>query len=284
MSETTKAVPRNHLPSYPPEGFCTATEDYEYTALPTATTIRLLRVEANGDQGIHCTLEVFDLKDEPTYNALSYTWGCPFADFNFEFSDDPLAANYMHECYAVDRKIPVTCNGRRALVTRNLYEALQEISQASRDISQEWSSSEAREEDPSLDAVEEESLSDDLGTKMLGSFVWVDAICINEADLQERNAQVAIMGKIYSQASAVFIWLGRWLPRTEAALDLADYLADIPPDRYSTLAKYSPTFPGSLSSLGLRKVSTGEWGPLLSFLRRSWFHRVWVCSMSWGRI
>lgn len=37
--------------------------------------------------------------------------------------------------------------------------------------------------------------------------IWVDAICINQADISEKNHQVPLMRHIYS-ASNVFIWLG----------------------------------------------------------------------------
>jgi hypothetical protein len=38
--------------------------------------------------------------------------------------------------------------------------------------------------------------------------LWVDAICIDQANLSERSSQVAIMGKLYRQASKVIAWLG----------------------------------------------------------------------------
>ena len=38
--------------------------------------------------------------------------------------------------------------------------------------------------------------------------LWIDAICIDQADLSERNAQVSIMGKIYQKAVSVFAWIG----------------------------------------------------------------------------
>ena len=38
--------------------------------------------------------------------------------------------------------------------------------------------------------------------------LWIDAICINQRDLGERNRQVALMGLIYSQAQRVIVWLG----------------------------------------------------------------------------
>ncbi|KAH8587991.1 heterokaryon incompatibility protein-domain-containing protein [Bisporella sp. PMI_857] len=38
--------------------------------------------------------------------------------------------------------------------------------------------------------------------------IWIDAISINQADLQERNSQVSMMGGIYMGAFAVRVWLG----------------------------------------------------------------------------
>lgn len=37
---------------------------------------------------------------------------------------------------------------------------------------------------------------------------WIDVICINQADAQEKGQQVESMGRIYRQASEVFVWLG----------------------------------------------------------------------------
>ncbi|KAK5953812.1 hypothetical protein OHC33_005081 [Knufia fluminis] len=38
-------------------------------------------------------------------------------------------------------------------------------------------------------------------------WIWADAICINQDDIRERNEQVRNMAAIYSQASAVSVWL-----------------------------------------------------------------------------
>ena len=40
------------------------------------------------------------------------------------------------------------------------------------------------------------------------SFVWIDAICINQADVEERAHQVELMGMIYSSASRNIVCLG----------------------------------------------------------------------------
>ncbi|TKA73763.1 hypothetical protein B0A55_07125 [Friedmanniomyces simplex] len=42
--------------------------------------------------------------------------------------------------------------------------------------------------------------------------IWVDAICINQADADERNQQVAQMAQIYASSFAMVIWLGELAP------------------------------------------------------------------------
>jgi len=38
--------------------------------------------------------------------------------------------------------------------------------------------------------------------------LWTDALCINEADGEEKGHQVQLMGEIYRNASAVLVWHG----------------------------------------------------------------------------
>jgi hypothetical protein len=38
--------------------------------------------------------------------------------------------------------------------------------------------------------------------------LWVDAVCINQADLHERSLQICLMREIYRQATVVQVWLG----------------------------------------------------------------------------
>ncbi|KAL2063514.1 hypothetical protein VTL71DRAFT_5319 [Oculimacula yallundae] len=41
-----------------------------------------------------------------------------------------------------------------------------------------------------------------------GRVLWIDALCINQNDVDERNHQVTQMGEIYSHAETVILWLG----------------------------------------------------------------------------
>lgn len=44
--------------------------------------------------------------------------------------------------------------------------------------------------------------------------VWVDAICVNQDDLEERNSQVKLMDRIFDRATTVIAWLGYGQPDT----------------------------------------------------------------------
>ena len=49
--------------------------------------------------------------------------------------------------------------------------------------------------------------------------LWVDAICIDQESVEERNHQVAQMGKIYARAARVLVWLGPLRPSLSNAVD-----------------------------------------------------------------
>lgn len=51
--------------------------------------------------------------------------------------------------------------------------------------------------------------------------IWVDALCIDQNNLQERADQVTIMPRIYSQAQSVLVWLGRPAGSVETNIDFA---------------------------------------------------------------
>ena len=51
--------------------------------------------------------------------------------------------------------------------------------------------------------------------------LWADALCINQADLEERNRQVSMMGDVYRSASRVLVWLGVNETKSEHAIRTA---------------------------------------------------------------
>ncbi|KAH7307946.1 heterokaryon incompatibility protein-domain-containing protein [Rhexocercosporidium sp. MPI-PUGE-AT-0058] len=93
---------------------------------------------------------------------------------------------------------------------------------------------------------------------------WIDAICINQDDTQERSKQVYKMKAIYSQACEVVIWLGDHNPATHLGFELAEQL-------YSHISD-APIVRGLLLNpenlLGLLAFNRLMW--------RDYWNRVWV--------
>jgi hypothetical protein len=61
--------------------------------------------------------------------------------------------------------------------------------------------------------------------KALGGFtIWIDAICINQAqeNNEEKFDQLLLMGEIYSRAKTAYIWLGEGTPETDRAMQYLD--------------------------------------------------------------
>ncbi|KAN0110765.1 HET domain containing protein [Hyaloscypha variabilis] len=50
--------------------------------------------------------------------------------------------------------------------------------------------------------------------------IWVDSVCINQGDIDDRTNQVKRMTQIYRDASGVFIWLGPLTTTTSVAVNL----------------------------------------------------------------
>ncbi|KAM5348902.1 hypothetical protein ACJ41O_008725 [Fusarium nematophilum] len=48
---------------------------------------------------------------------------------------------------------------------------------------------------------------------------WIDAICIDQSNAPERDAQISIMRRIFAQAAQVFVWLGPASDDTELAAE-----------------------------------------------------------------
>jgi hypothetical protein len=48
--------------------------------------------------------------------------------------------------------------------------------------------------------------------------IWIDAICINQGDDDEKIEQIRLMGDIYSTARTVYVWLGEGNAATNATM------------------------------------------------------------------
>jgi hypothetical protein len=59
-------------------------------------------------------------------------------------------------------------------------------------------------------------------SKRYMGYLWIDALCIDQSNIQERNHQVALMGRVYSEAEMVIAWLGSSLQLAQAVEELCD--------------------------------------------------------------
>jgi hypothetical protein len=102
--------------------------------------------------------------------------------------------------------------------------------------------------------------------------LWIDAVCINQGDLEERAAQVAIMRLIYTQANRVIIWLGAEDDLTVTAIGaIARLYPHVGKKAFSLHLIQSRQ--QVLESQGLTSLETVA---LARFFQRPWFKRVWV--------
>lgn len=104
--------------------------------------------------------------------------------------------------------------------------------------------------------------------------LWIDALAINQEDVEERNTQVKHMGSIYKQAWQVVIWLGPEDEDSDLAFDAFAMLPrsdEDPPRHWDT--EMHPELEGVI---GLTKYSTAV-GHLHE---RAWWSRVWTVQES----
>ncbi|CAI6266865.1 unnamed protein product [Periconia digitata] len=108
----------------------------------------------------------------------------------------------------------------------------------------------------------------------LVGLLWVDAICINQQDNDEKSMQVNMMRDIYKQAAKVIFWLGEQEEYDEDAVKLIKVFNENnkrPVDRAFPSGMHSK----ELSDLGLPYDDPG-WSGWASLLCRPWFGRVWI--------
>ncbi|OAP60486.1 hypothetical protein AYL99_05488 [Fonsecaea erecta] len=115
------------------------------------------------------------------------------------------------------------------------------------------------------------------------TFWWIDQICINQQDIEERGNQVSLMRRIYKGAKSVHVWLGDAVEGSALAIDVVGKIGR-PPTRGP--GEKEVEYP-ALSEAEVRK----NWQALRLLLDQPWWQRSWirqeVClgsrtQVSWG--
>jgi hypothetical protein len=101
------------------------------------------------------------------------------------------------------------------------------------------------------------------------TWLWIDALCIDQSNTLERNHQVLQMGRIYTGAAKVLVWLGKDVgaERVLREINLASMRSNYPAyeaaTQYALLWKSRPLIDFDLPLLRLyelRKLATGTGG------------------------
>lgn len=113
--------------------------------------------------------------------------------------------------------------------------------------------------------------------------LWCDAICINQEDVAEREAQVLLMADIYKHARRVIVWLGAEADESRLAIETLQYTGlqvdysnlynDILTNVLSLKDDADPRFSGHAIEL---PYSREEWQAIANLISRSWFRRLWI--------
>jgi hypothetical protein len=100
--------------------------------------------------------------------------------------------------------------------------------------------------------------------------IWVDAICINQKDLNERADQVTRMGSIYGRAVGVIFWLGEAFEDCKLAFDCLKKMGEMKDLHFRK--SLSP----NIVVHDLDLYSTKLQDALICFFTLPWWTRVWT--------
>jgi len=170
----------------------------------------------------------------------------------FKIDEAPpyLALSY---CWGKKKaKKDIVCDGKRVRVTTTLFEALEHLY-------------------PRMDS----------GSEGSPSYLWIDQLCIDQCNGQEKNHQVALMGNIYRGAVRTVVWLGPDQYFAKEAFDLIHQVFAVVEREYPDHQNLG-SFPRKIfdeelhAERGLPVRLGGAWGALTALLNRPWFQRLWV--------
>ena len=96
--------------------------------------------------------------------------------------------------------------------------------------------------------------------KSLELYLWIDAVCINQKDSNERSTQIGRMADIYKEAAQVRVWLGNENDESQKAFKFIRHILSM--ELFDRLVEDTVTAP--------------EWDAFRSLLQMSWFKRRWI--------
>ena len=173
---------------------------------------------------------------EPTSSHKNSAIHCRLATFELQSAPTYEALSYTWGEAVLSHEI--ICNGSSLQVTSNLHGALQYLRQID-------------------------------GERIL----WIDALCINQTNDQERMAQVHIMKDIYSKSNHVVIWLGKDTDDDKTAFAILEQYRKLFAERGQVDIGPLET---AYYKLPLPAEESQDWTALIKLFQKPWFQRIWV--------
>jgi hypothetical protein len=113
---------------------------------------------------------------------------------------------------------------------------------------------------------------------------WIDAICIDQNNDDEKSSQVALMGEIYTSAYQVVVWLGKTDRGSDRAIRMIPLLLPLMESfeesnqlhilGFDTEFRSDGDFDLPISSFEL--LNRVMWNDVFGLFHRSWFEQLWV--------
>jgi len=105
--------------------------------------------------------------------------------------------------------------------------------------------------------------------------LWVDGICINQADNAEKSSQIPLMAQIYQGASEVIAWLGEASPDADAAMSAVAVLSQEWTKEEAASQGRNHAGPAGAARMSSTEAFTYS-EKVLKLLQQPWFRRVWI--------
>jgi len=102
--------------------------------------------------------------------------------------------------------------------------------------------------------------------------IWIDAVCIDQDNTPERDAQIRLMDDVYSHAKQTIVWLGKASNDSDLALNFVTAINDA----LSALRGSVGMTEKLLLEATSTRYNSPQWQALGNLLARPWFQRIWV--------
>ncbi|KAF2491139.1 hypothetical protein BU16DRAFT_144507 [Lophium mytilinum] len=269
------------------------------TPLPKGS-FRLLYLYAGADQDdIVGELKVFPFDSAPEYEALSYVWGAPEPkkSINLNGHEVFVGVNLFDALRGLrflnpSPQLPDAPIKERSILRRSLAKGSRPIAKMWRRYRSrgEMSSREAEEETPQAEQETSHEIDEMItrypicqkrdrwthGRINTERIFWIDAVCIDQKNNEEKSHQVKMMGSIYKRAQTVLIWLGEIVSNELQALPILSAALEEQADPNFSDNPYPRLDDPSEAPWGYPPYIDRRWVALLNFFDKVWFERIWV--------